>query len=98
MDMIEGAIIKATGIHWTAARCGRNYISYGWKAALLFYAVSYHLMYKADHWEDRKNLKIMYQKPDSLPSHSNWPHQADLKREKTDYWGQFECDGKESEY
>ena len=31
MDIIEGGIIKTTGMHWTAVRAGRNMFSYGWK-------------------------------------------------------------------
>jgi len=85
MDFIERAVINTTGLHWTKARFGRNFISYGWKVAFVFYAFSYHLIYRANDWEDRRNWKIKFEKPESMPSHSNWPHQSEFKREKNDY-------------
>ena len=85
MDFIERAVINTTGIHWTKARFGRNFISYGWKTALFFYAFTYHLMYRANDWEDRRNWKITYEKPESVPSNSDFPHQNSFKREKADY-------------
>ena len=88
MDLIEGALIKTTGLHWTQARAARNLFSYGWKGMVLVWAFSYHLMYRAHDWEDKRNWKIYYQKPESLPSHSSWPNQDAFKREKTDYWDQ----------
>jgi hypothetical protein len=85
MDLIERAVINTTGMHWTKARFGRNAFSYGWKGALFFYTFAYHMMYRANDWEDRRNWKIRYEKPESVPSHSDFPHQNAFKREKADY-------------
>ena len=54
----------------------------------VIWAFSYHLIYNANNWEERRNWKIMYTKPPSLPGHTNWPEQKDHVREKTDYWDQ----------
>ena len=45
-------------------------------------------MYKGNDWEDRRNWKLMYTKPESVPGHANWPHQKEHEREKTDYFHQ----------
>lgn len=88
MDLIESAVIKTTGLHWTKARGMRNVFSYGWKGMLVVWAFSYHLMYRANDWEDKRNWKIYYQKPEATPTHASWPNQDAYKREKTDYWDQ----------
>jgi len=85
MDFIERAVINTTGIHWTKARCGRNFFSYGWKGALFFYTFAYHLMYRANDWEDRRNWKLIYEKPESVPSFPDFPQQKAFIREKVDY-------------
>ena len=64
MDFIENAVINTTGLHWTKARLLRNGFSYGWKGMAIVWAFSYHLMYKANDWEDRRNWKIYYTKPE----------------------------------
>ena len=89
MDIIEGAIIKTTGINWTAVRSGRNIFSYGWKLMAVTYMFSYHLMYKANDWEQKNNWKIYHAKPMSLPSDDGvLPSQEEFKRETNDYWNQ----------
>ena len=88
MDFIERSIINTTGIHWTKIRMGRNFFSYGWKGALLFYTFTYHMMYRSNNWEDRKNWKLYYEKPESVPSHPDFPHQNAFQREKSDYYDQ----------
>ena len=88
MDAIESAVINTTGMHWAKARCGRNFFSYGWKLGVVVWAFSYHLMYRANDWEDRRNWKIYYEKPECVPGHKDWPEQNELKRLKDDYWEQ----------
>jgi len=88
MDFIESAVINTTGLHWTKARFGRNLVSYGWKSMLVVWAFSYHLMYRANDWEDRRNWKIYYEKPECLPSQKNWPQQKEFERVKDDYYNQ----------
>jgi len=88
MDLVESALIKTTGMHWTKARFFRNVYSYGWKGFFLFSMFSYHLIYRANDWEDKKNWKIYYQKPLVVPKDGVWPDHNQYKREKSDYWNQ----------
>ena len=81
MDFIEGAFIKATGVHWLKARWMRDAFGYSWKVGFVFWAMSYHLMYRANDWENRKNWKIYYEKPAIVPGQSSWPEQKHEKGE-----------------